>query len=122
MPDSFLLFILENTNKKVQKFHNRFADNVDYFYRNKHCELLDIVDLKAFLGLLYLQALLKSNLSLADVIWYHEYSNDLFAATMSMKCFQFIKCFIEFDVKETREEHWKHDKFACMRYIFDEVN
>ena len=28
--------------------------------------------------------------------------------------------FIEFDVRETREEHWKHDKFACMRYIFDE--
>ena len=41
---------------------------------------------------------------------------------MSMKHFQFISRFTEFDVRETREERWKHDKFACMRYIFDEPN
>ena len=45
-----------------------------------------------------------------------------FAAAMSMKGFQFISRFVEFDVKKTREERWKPDKFACMRYIFDEVN
>ena len=39
-----------------------------------------------------------------------------------MKRFQFISCFIEFDVRETCEERWKRDKFACMRYLFDEVN
>ena len=93
MPDSFLLFILENTNKKVQKFHNRFADNVDYFYRNKHCELLDMVDLKAFLGLLYLQALLKSNLSLADVIWYHESSKDLFCRSYEHEALSIYQLF-----------------------------
>ena len=81
-----------------------------------------MVNLKVFLELLYLGASLKPNLSLADVKWYHESSNDLFAATMRMKRFQFISCFIEFDVRETREERWKHDKFALMRYIFDEVN
>ena len=41
---------------------------------------------------------------------------------MSMKRFQFICRFIEFDVREAHEERWKHDKFACMRYIFDKVN
>ena len=46
----------------------------------------------------------------------------VFAAAMSMKRFQFISRFIEFDVKKTCEERWKPDKFACMRYIFDEVN
>ena len=39
-----------------------------------------------------------------------------------MKRFQFISCVIEFDLKKTCEERWKHDKFACMRYIFDEAN
>ena len=41
---------------------------------------------------------------------------------MSMKLFQFISCFIKFDVRKTREERWKHDKFACMRNIFYKVN
>ena len=63
MPDSLLLFILENTNKKVQNFRDCFADNSEYCYKNKHCKLLDMVDLKAFFRLLYLQASLKSNLS-----------------------------------------------------------
>ena len=60
MPDTLLLFILENTNKKVQNFHDCFANNEDYFYKNKHCKLLDMVELKAFIRLLYLQASLKS--------------------------------------------------------------
>ena len=41
---------------------------------------------------------------------------------MSMKCFQFNSRFIEFDVGETRKELWRHDKFACIRYLFDEAN
>ena len=101
MPDSLLLFILENTNKKVQNFRDRFADNEDYFYKNKHCKLFDIVELKVFFELLYLRASLKSNLLLADVIWYQESSNYFFTITMSMKRFQFISRFIEFDVRKT---------------------
>ena len=46
----------------------------------------------------------------------------IFAATMSMKHFQLISAFLEFDVRKTREERWKHDKFACMSYVFDKVN
>ena len=63
-----------------------------------------MMELKVLFGLLYLRASLKSNLSLADFMYYYESSNDLFAATMSMKSFQFISRFIESDVRETREE------------------
>ena len=116
MPDSLLLFILENTNKKVQNFCNPFADNADYFHKTKHCKLLGMVELRAFFGLLYLRASLKSNLFLATVVWYHESSKYLFAATMSMKHFQFISRFIEFDVRETHEERWKHLSFTSMLF------
>ena len=37
-----LFFILENTNKTVQNFRDRFADDADYFYKNKHCKLRDM--------------------------------------------------------------------------------
>ena len=52
----------------------------------------------------------------------YNFSRCFFAATMSMKHFQFISAFLEFDVRKTREERWKHDKFSCMSYIFDKVN
>ena len=38
---------------------------------------------------------------------------------MSMKHFQFVSHFIEFDIRETPKQRWKHDKFACVRHIFD---
>ena len=50
------------------------------------------------------------------------FSRCFFAATMSMKHFQFISAFLEFGVRKTCEERWKHDTFAFMRYIFDKVN
>ena len=52
----------------------------------------------------------------------YNFSRCFFPATMSMKHFQFISAFLEFDVRKTREERWKHDKFSCMSYIFDKVN
>ena len=67
MPESLLFFILENTNKKVQNFQNRFADSADYFCKNEYCKLLDMVELEAFFGLPYLLALLESNFFLADL-------------------------------------------------------
>ena len=38
---------------------------------------------------------------------------------MSMKHFQFFSHFTEFDIRETPKQRWKHDKFACVRHIFD---
>ena len=37
-----------------QKRPDGFANNANYFHKHKHCKLLDIVELKAFFGLLYL--------------------------------------------------------------------
>ena len=49
MPDSLLLIILENTNKKVQNLRDRFADTADYFYKNKHWKMLTWSNSKHFL-------------------------------------------------------------------------
>ena len=41
---------------------------------------------------------------------------------MSLKRFQFLTRFIEFDDKASREERWQFDKFACIRDFFETVN
>ena len=41
---------------------------------------------------------------------------------MSLHRFKFICCLITFDDKETRNDRWKTDKFACMRELFEDMN
>ena len=41
---------------------------------------------------------------------------------MSLHRFKFICCLIFFDDKETRNNHCKADKFACMRELFQNSN
>ena len=60
------------------------------------------MEIHAFLGVLYLRGVLRQNLHSRELIWYHESSNDVFAATMSEKRFAFLSTAISFDDKETR--------------------
>ena len=69
------------------------------------------MDIRAFLGILYLRSALRVNLMSISTIWHHESSNDLF-----------ISRFITFDDKASRAERWKTDKFACMRELFELMN
>ena len=41
---------------------------------------------------------------------------------MSLHRFKFICHLITFTDKETRNERWKTDKFACMRELFEDMN
>ena len=78
--------------------------------------------MNAFNGIFYIRTALKVNIHNSNQIWYHESSNDLFAATMSLKRFHFLTGFIEFDDKASREKRWQFDKFACIRNFFETVN
>ena len=60
--------------------------------------------MNAFNGIFYIRTALKVNIHNSNQIWYHESSNDLFAATMSLKRFHFLTGFIEFDDKASREK------------------
>ena len=60
--------------------------------------------MKVFIGIFYIRAALKVNFHNSNQIWYHESSNDLLTATLSLKRFQFLTRFIEFDDKASREE------------------
>ena len=80
---------------------------------------VDIVDIRAYFGILYLQAALRDNLLSREEIWGHESANNLSAATLSQNRFKFISWLITFDGKPTRGERWKNNKFAAMRKVFE---
>ena len=109
-------------NDVIRPILERFFDVPEASTKYHHFHLVDHMDLKAFLDILYLRGALRVNLRSISTIWHHESSNNLFSAPMSNSCFKFISCFITFDDKSYRIERWKTDRFNCMRELFQLIN
>ena len=92
------LFISDEILEQFIAHHREVIENSEKhsFYKS-----VDLTDIKAFLGLLYLRARLKLNLFDRETIWHHETANYFFEATMSLNGFTFISRFITFDDKST---------------------
>ena len=107
--------IVEYTNGFIHLVLHQFTNAIEATSRNAYFRLIDQIDIKAFLGILYLRAALGLNLRITRNIWTHESSNDVSAATVSWNRFHFPCKFITFDKKSTRNDRWKNYMFACMR-------
>ena len=106
------------TNASIQPLLEKFEDLLEDSDKYPHFKLVDQIDMKAFIGILYLRAAFRLNLLDREIIWNHESAHDIFGATMSVNQFKFICQFCTFDDKTTRQDRWKNDKFACMQEIF----
>ena len=120
--DEILNTIVENTNTVIETFLAGKQDMIDDSDKYSFYKKVDLIDIKAFLGLLHSRARLKLNMFDRETIWHHETANDYFEAMMSLNRFVFISRFITFDEKSTRAEHWRYRKFACMRSFFESFN
>lgn len=109
--DSLIETIAQFINNRISTFHEEFPDLAKVAANR----LVDLDEIKAYFGILYLRAALKQNLRNSYLIWYHESSCSIFPATMRLNRFSFITRFLQFDDRSTREEHKKYDKFACFR-------
>ena len=122
IPHHLLNDIVGNTNAAIDQFLEQHEDLIRNSDKYVYYNVVDLLDVKAFFGLLYMRARFKVNLMDRKTIWHHEVANDFFQATMSLNRFVFISRFLTFDEKTTREERWMKDKFACMRVFFESVN
>jgi len=78
-----------------------------------------MVELKAFLGLLYFGGLKNDNQNNSAELWSSEFGYTIYRATMNIRRFEFIAGRIRFDDKTTREEGKKTDGLAAVREIWD---
>ena len=128
--ESFSLFFskeminntVKYTNQNIKPAMERFADVFDESDKYTHFRLVDSNGILAYIGLLYLRRALNVNLRNTRDLWFHESSNDLFAATILWNRFHFISKFVTFDNKDTRDDRWKYDKYACIRELFEMMN
>ena len=76
--------------------------------------------MKAFLGLLLLAGTYHGNRTNLDNLW-KTYGTgfDVFQLTMSLHCFRFLLCCIQFDDKATRASRKLLDKLVPIRDLFE---
>lgn len=113
-------FISEEILNLILVCTNKYIDSISTKYsRERDARHVDIIELRAFLGLLYLAGMHRSNRLNLEDLWATNGSGiELFRLTMSLRRFRFIHNSIRFDDKTTRLERIKIDKLAPVREIF----
>ncbi|XP_012523203.1 uncharacterized protein LOC105829094 [Monomorium pharaonis] len=113
--DNILNIIIIHTNAQIKSHcnDNEINRNVNAIYKD-----LDIIELKAFIGLLYISGLQKNNNTSLEDLWSAEYGIDLYRATMPLARFKFICRCLRFDDISTRTQRQKQDKFALIRELW----
>ena len=120
--DKMIDNIVQYTNKSMQPATDKFSDLLDGSTKYSHVKIFARVDIEAFIGILHLRAAFRLNILDREVIWNQESAHHIIAATMLLHRFKFICHLITFDDKETRNNRWKTDQFACMREPFEDIN
>ena len=71
---------------------------------------------------MYLRAVFRLNILDREVILNQQSAHDIIGAIISLHKFKFNCGLMTFDNKETRNDHWKTDKLAWMKELFEEMN
>ncbi|XP_071645715.1 piggyBac transposable element-derived protein 4-like [Temnothorax longispinosus] len=112
--DNLVEVILKYTNIEIDKYHTEHGTANESYQRH-----LDMVELKAFLGLLYFSGLKNDNRIGITELWSYEFGSSVYRAAMNVRRFEFISARLRFDDKTTRAERRRTDGLAAVREIWD---
>ncbi|KAL3983487.1 M-phase phosphoprotein 8 [Sarotherodon galilaeus] len=107
LPESIEGIILEMTNLEGKRVFGETWREID------------LVDLQAYIGLLILAGVYRSNNEALKSLWDTEFGRPIFRATMSLQQFHVLSRIIRFDDRDTRPVHWRNEKLAAIRNIWD---
>ncbi|KAF9405818.1 hypothetical protein HW555_013600 [Spodoptera exigua] len=112
--DCFLLFVSEEMLTDIVRFTNIHINKIrDQFSRERDCKEIDIVELKAFIGILYMAGIKKMNHLNLKEMWDEDgTAPDIFRAAMSRNRFLLLMRAIRFDDINSRSERSKYDNIA----------
>ena len=97
--DRMLEKVVEYTNKVIKPFLDQYELIISESHKYSFYNLVDLQDIRAFFGILFLLAAFRSNLKSANVIWNHESAHNIFGVTKALSRFAFIQQFITFNDK-----------------------
>lgn len=112
MDDEIMGIIVQQTNQYIESIKSLFK-------RDRDAKPIDIIELKAFIGLLYLAGVHRGNRQSLEDLWGSDGDGiEKFRLVMNIKRFKFIMRCMRFDDRTTRNERRKTDKLAAIRDIF----
>nr|XP_020470705.1 LOW QUALITY PROTEIN: piggyBac transposable element-derived protein 4-like [Monopterus albus] len=103
MPDSILQIILDCTNREGRRVYGA------------RWKVIDMILMYAYLGLLYLAGVFRSNGESLHSLWSAENGRAIFRATMSLDKFQIISRVFRFDNRDDLPARRQTDKLAAIR-------
>ncbi|CAD7079677.1 unnamed protein product [Hermetia illucens] len=107
LPPQLETIILRNTNREGRRVLGATFEDID------------TPTLRAYIGLLILAGVYRSNNEATESLWDAEIGRPIFRAVMSNKTFKKISRFIRFDDRSTRSSRRETDKFAPIRELWD---
>ena len=108
--------------QKIVQYTNQYIrlEVRDRFERERDANDTDIIEIRAFIGLLYLAGTLHANRIMLEDLWGTDgYGIEIFRLTMSLRRFKFLVRCLRFDDRTTRNERKSIDKIAAIRQLFD---
>lgn len=105
----------------IVKFTNQYIDTIKHkFARERDITHTDLIELRAFIGLLYLAGVYKSNRQLLEELWGKEGDGiEKFGLVMNIKRFKTLIRVLRFDDRTTRDERKALDRLAPIRDVFE---
>ena len=120
--DEMLEIIIKYTNEKITSFREKFSETLEQSNKYTYCKLVEMTEVRAVFGIMYLRAAKHLNLQETVDVFHHESALDIFQSTMSINRFKFLVRMFSFDDNSTRKERWTTDKYAAFRDFFELMN
>ena len=103
----------------ILKYTNQHA-TAHYAKKKVQWDPIDMVELKAFFGIVYLLGVRKGNHENIRNLWSDgPMAKPVLKATMSVNRFESIRCHLRFDSMDTREKLRALDKFETFREVWN---
>lgn len=123
--NDILELIAQHTNNKIDDMRRKYKkfktkNNARKKYSPTFIHNTDLREIRAFIGLLYMQAVFKSNHEDLRSLWATDGTGrEIFRCTMSLSRFSFLLCALRFDDPTTRATRVKENPLAAFSNIFD---
>jgi hypothetical protein len=112
--DSMLINIVACTNEYIATIQDKYS-------RERDSRFTDVIEIKAFFGLLYLAGVYRASRLNLKELWDTQGNGiEKFRLVMGLKRFMFLKRCLRFDSKCSRAERRKVDKLAAIREVFQQ--
>ncbi|XP_069620565.1 piggyBac transposable element-derived protein 4-like [Ranitomeya imitator] len=114
--------ITDRMLETIVPFTNQYIDTIkEQFSRERDIKNTDVIELKAFIGLLYLAGAFRANRQSLEELWGTDCDGiEKSSLVMNLKRFKVLIRCLRFDDRSTRTERKGYDRLAPIRDIFQQ--